>query len=381
VTGVTETGEDHDPNDDPAVVDVDAPDSPSEDLPSAPKPKLRKIVFRVVFVVAALAISFFVLARTFDDLDVEEIRSALGSLNDAELLSLASMWILWVGAQGLLTASMVPGLAVRHGVVAFLGPASITSIVPGPSDLPVRFRMLTSWGRTIGEATLAVTAGGIFSIGVKLVLPVIAAIGLVVSDAPIDGTLRTVVVISLVVGLGVVVLAIVLGSEKRTEQAGRLIAPIWARVLRLLRKPEPADLPARMVAARSSAVQTLHDRWLVASWATMLTAMTKFALLLMALRFVGVDDDVLPWTQVFVVFALVQGLTVFPITPGDAGVSEIAYIGMLTAAAGQEWVNQITAAILLFRILTWLVIIPVGLAVLGGWQVQLKRRRVDPEPA
>ena len=30
---------------------------------------------------------------------------------------------------------------------------------------------------------LAVAAGGIFSIGIKLVLPVIAAIGLVVSDA------------------------------------------------------------------------------------------------------------------------------------------------------------------------------------------------------
>ena len=115
-------------------------------------------------------------------------------------------------------------------------------------------------------------------------------VGLVISDAPIDGTLRTVVVISLVVGVGVVVLAVVLGSEKRTEQAGRLIAPIWARVLRLLRKPEPADLPAQMVAARASAVQTLHDRWLVATWGTVLAAATKFALLLMALRFVGVDD-------------------------------------------------------------------------------------------
>jgi putative heme transporter len=286
---------------------------------------------------------------------------------------LGSMWLLWIGAQGLLTASLVPGLAVRHGVVAFLGPASITSVVPGPSDLPIRYQMLTSWGRTTGEATLAVAAGGIFSIGVKLALPVIAALGLVISDAPISGTLRTVVVICLLVGLGVAVLSVVLGSEKRTEQAGRLIEPIWARVLRMLRKPEPADLTARMVAARADAVGTLHDRWLVASWATMLTAASKFALLLMTLRVIGVDDDVLPWTQVFVVFALVQGLTVFPITAGDAGVSEIAYIGMLTAAAGQEWVNQITAAILIFRILTWLLIIPVGLAVLGFWRHQLRR--------
>ena len=361
------------PMTDPGDPIPDAPDTGDPALPEAPPRSVRKIVLRIVFVVGALVLSFWVLARTFDDLDLAEIRSAAASLNDAELLSLGSMWLLWVGAQGLLTASLVPGLAVRHGVVAFLGPASITSVVPGPSDLPIRYQMLTSWGRTTAEATLAVAAGGIFSIGVKLVLPVIAALGLVISDAPISGTLRTVVVICLLVGLGVVVLSVVLGSEKRTEQAGRLIEPIWARVLRMLRKPEPADLPARMVAARADAVGTLHDRWLVASWATMLTAATKFALLLMTLRFIGVDDDVLPWTQVFVVFALVQGLTVFPITAGDAGVSEIAYIGMLTAAAGQEWVNQITAAILIFRILTWLLIIPVGLAVLGFWRHQLRR--------
>jgi hypothetical protein len=234
--------------------------------------------------------------------------------------------------------------------------------------------MLTSWGRSTGEATLAVAAGGIFSVGIKLLLPVIAAVGLVVSDAPLSDTMQTVVTICLIVGLGVVVLAFVLGSEKRTEQAGRLITPLWSKVLRLLRKPTPEDLPAQMVAARAKAVQTLRDRWLIATWGTVLTSATKFALLLMCLRFTGVNEATLQWTEVFVVFALVQGLTIFPITAGDAGVSEVAYIGMLTAAAGSEWVNQITAAILVFRILTWLLIIPVGLGTLGLWKFQLRRR-------
>jgi len=364
---------------DDASHDGTPPDAPpdgvpiDDGIPEAPPRSIRKIVLRVVFIIAALGISGWILARTFDDLDLAEIMDAVRSLSDAEIISLVSMWVIWIAAQGLLTASLVPGLAVRHGVVAFLGPASITSVVPGPSDLPVRYRMLTSWGRTTAEATLAVAAGGIFSIGIKLALPIIAAVGLVVSDAPLSDTLQTVVTICLIVGLGVVVSAFVLGSEKRTEQAGRLIAPVWSKVLRLLRKPTPEDLPAQMVAARANAVQTLRDRWLVATWATVLTSATKFALLLMCLRFTGVSEGDLRWTEVFVVFALVQGLTVFPITAGDAGVSEIAYIGMLTAAAGSEFVNQITAAILVFRVLTWLAIIPVGLGTLGLWKFQLKR--------
>jgi len=344
-----------------------------DDPPEAPPRSIRKVVVRVVFIVAALGVSGWVLATTFDDLDVGEVMDAVRSFNDAEVISLASMWIIWIAAQGLLTASLVPGLAVRHGVVAFLGPASITSVVPGPSDLPIRYRMLTSWGRTGGEATLAVAAGGIFSIGIKLVLPVIAALGLVVSDAPLGDTMQTVVAICLVVGLVVVVSAFVLGSEQRTAQAGRLIAPVWGWVLGLLRRPTPDDLAAQMVAARASAVQTLRERWLIATWATVLTSATKFALLLMCLRFSGIGEGELRWTEVFVVFALVQGLTVFPITAGDAGVSEIAYIGLLTAAAGSEFVNQITAAILVFRVITWLLIIPVGLGTLGLWKYQLRK--------
>ena len=74
------------------MTDADAGATPTgESLPVAPPRSIRKIVVRIIFVVGALALSFWVLARTFDDLDLAEIRSAVASLNDAELLSLGSM--------------------------------------------------------------------------------------------------------------------------------------------------------------------------------------------------------------------------------------------------------------------------------------------------
>ena len=72
-------------------------------------------------------------------------------------------------------------------------------------------------------------------------------------------------------------------------------------------------------------------------------------------------------------YAVVQGLTVLPITAGDAGVSEVAYIGLLTAAAGSQYVNQITAGVLIFRVLTWVIIIPIGLGTLAVWQRVIAR--------
>ena len=125
---------------------------------------------------------------------------------------------------------------------------------------------------------------------------------------------------------------------------------------------------------RERAVETLRGRWLVAIWGTCATAATRFGLLLMALRFTGVDTDAVGAAQAFVVYALVQGLTVVPLTAGDAGISELAYISLLTAIAGSGLVNEVTAAVLVFRVLTWLAIIPAGIAAMAVWRFSLRRR-------
>ncbi len=358
--------------------DVDPEDLAQLAIETEERSSPWRIVVRVVLTVALLAISGFVLVNVFEDLDAEAVMDSLRSLEDAELLALGSMWAVWIACQGLQTAALVPHLPVRRGVTAFLGPAAIASVVPGPSDLPVRYQMLTSWGHTPSESTLAVAGGGVFSIGIKLVMPMIAAIGLLLSDVPLDGTMRTVVVITLVVSVAAAVIAFAFASEARTQRLGQLLDPIWRTVLRLMRRPDRQSLGARLVTVRSTAIHGLRERWLIASWGTALAAATRFALLLMSLRFMGVHEADLSWPQAFVVYAVVQGLTVIPITAGDAGVSEIAFIGLLTAAAGSALVNQVTAAVILFRLMTWLVLIPIGLGVLGVWRYHRSRAATIP---
>lgn len=333
-----------------------------------------KVILRIVMVVAALGISVFVSAKTFDDLDVQAITDSLRSLTDAEKIALLSTWLLWIGAQGLQTGSLVRHLPVRRGVVAFLGPAAVASLVPGPSDLPIRHKMLTSWGHDSTESTVALAAAGLFSIGIKLVLPVIAAVGLLLSGGPLGGSLRTIVIIALLVGAAMVAVGFVFRSERRLEWVGRKLDKVWRLALRLLRRDATDDLGTRLVSVRGRAVESLRGLWPMATWGTMLASISRFALLLMALRFTGVPESAISWPQVFVVFALVQGLTVIPITAGDAGVSEVAYIGLLTAAAGGGLVNEVTAGVLLFRLLTWLIIIPIGLITLGGWRYTIRRQ-------
>jgi len=330
---------------------------------------IRRVILRVVFIVLILGISGWVLFKAFDDLDWGEVRSALNELSDAEWLSLTFGWLVWVVAQGALTASLVDKLAVRRGVLASLGPTAVSSVIPGPSDLPVRYGMFQSWGVSSSAAATAVIGSGIFSLGSQLVLPSIAGILILLADVPLTGFFSVIVTASAALAVLVVIAGFTLGSAKRTESAGRRLDGVVRAVMRRLKKPElDENLGTVLADQRAEAFDHMSGKWLKSTVATVATIATKCALLVMALRFVGLPEAELSWIAVFAVYGLVAGLTAIPITPGSAGVAEIGFVGMLTAAAGDEWVNQITAGVLLYRLMTWLLIIPVGLGALGIWR-------------
>src|SRR4029078_6282567 len=70
--------------------------------------------------------------------------------------------------------------------------------------------------------------------------------------------------------------------------------------------------------------------------------------------------------------AVVAIVAMVPITPGAIGITEVAYIGILSAVTRPGAADQITAAVMLFRIAQWLAPIPIGWALLlvmrrGHW--------------
>ena len=342
----------------------------------------RRTAWRVARQIVVLAVavvgSGFLLSRVFDDLDLASIGTQLGSLSDAEWLSLGAGWVVMLAVQGQLTAALLPALPVRRGVLAFLGPTAVASLVPGPSDLPVKHRMFTSWGVDGGEATIAVSASGVFSIGSKLLLPVIAALGLVLTGAPIDGALVTVVQIALLVGAAVAAFVYVVSSPLRLGWVTAKLEPAvsWGR--RLLGRDGEIALAGAVLGARAETVEVLRRRWGTATWATVLTAGVQCALLVMSLRFAGVPPEAVGWSGIFVAFALVQGLTALPVVPGSVGVTEVAYVAMLSAAAGSGLANEIAAGVLINRLLVWLALIPAGGVALVIWRRSVAERGPAP---
>ncbi|RLE24044.1 MAG: hypothetical protein DRJ50_05245 [Actinobacteria bacterium] len=335
-----------------------------------------RIALRIVFVVVALGIAGYVLFNIFEGLNFEEIKVAIQELSDAEWMALTFAWIIWISVQGLQTASLVHHMPVRRGVLAYLGPSAVSSVIPGPSDLPVRFNMYQSWGVSRSDAATAVAASGIFSITSQLALPALAGVAIFFGDLQIEGFLTIIVITTLALAVIVVLAAFIVGSGSRTRRAGEILQPALQKVRRIFHKTvdDDEDLGAKLEKIRAETIYYLSDKWVTTSFATVMTLGMKWAILVMSLRFVGIPESALGWAAIGAVFALMVGITMIPITPGAAGVSEIALVGMLAPIAGPEYVNQVAAGVLLYRLFTWLLLIPTGMIALGVWKLGLRQK-------
>jgi len=94
--------------------------------------------------------------------------------------------------------------------------------------------------------------------------------------------------------------------------------------------------------------------------AAVLARLAWFLVLQVSLWSVGVTSEVLPPSAVLTAMAAVALLALIPITPGAIGVSEVAYVGLMSAVAGDAMTAPITAAIVIFRAAQWFVPIPLG---------------------
>jgi uncharacterized membrane protein YbhN (UPF0104 family) len=303
------------------------------------------------------------------------VKDAITSLSPGEWVAFLAVFAATIWANGLLTSSVVPKLPIRRGVTAYLGSSAVASTFPGPGDLALRLLMYRSWGYATTIATVSVAASGMVTVGTKLVLPAIAAVPLFVTGRLTGDAGRFAIIGASIAIAAVLVVVLSLLRPSFAARAGSLLERAIGAVLRRVGRPGPKGLGDRLVEARQQAITLLAPRWPLALGATTLLTLTRLLLLVLALRFVGVPRSDLTVTEIFATYAVVELLTVVPITAGGAGVVELGYIGLLTGYAGGTNVNQVAAGVMLFRLATWIAIIPIGWLTVLFWRISVKRGR------
>jgi uncharacterized membrane protein YbhN (UPF0104 family) len=297
----------------------------------------------------------------------------LVTLGAVAVWNLVSYWPLQLAAQ--------PGLRLREAAVANLASTAVANTVPGGAALGIgaTMTMQRSWGIPVPETALAIVVTGLWNNFVKLGLPVVA-LGLLT----ISGEAGTALAAAAVVGVAVLaaaiaIFALLLRSERMAAQLGTAAGRLITAIRGIVHRPAEADWAGRAVRFRAEVIGLLRRRWRRITVATLISHLSLFTVLLVALRHVGVTAADASWQAVFAAFAFVRLVSAIPVTPGGLGLVELGLTAALGAGLPEQTRNQVAAAVLLYRALTWLLPVPLGVGCWLFWRTNRSWRQTSVE--
>jgi len=358
--------------------------SPSSDGAAAAqadanRPRRARAVLRggisVVIVVA-------IFAGLLRDTDLAEVGRALADMTGVELAGLLAVTLWNTVTYWLVLASALPGLSLARAAISSTTSTAVANTVPGGAAFGIvtTSAMYASWGFPPPAIARAVVVTGVWNTFVKLGMPVVALALLAVAGATGAGLVGAALAGVAVLLAAVLVFALMLRSEALARTVGTRAEAVVRRAARLVRRRPAGDWGAGAVRFRSDTIGLLRERWIPLTLTTLVSHISLYLVLLVALRDVGVAEHEVSWVEVLGAFAFVRLLTALPITPGGVGVVELGLTAALVVAGGDQ--AAVVAAVLVFRGLTYLLPVPFGALTYVLWRrEQRPDRGRSPAPA
>lgn len=311
--------------------------------------------------------------------DYADVLSTLTRLTPIELWSLVAAMLFNLVTYWAVNISALAGLRLWQAAILTQATTSVANTLPagGAVAVGLTYAILRSWGFDAQAITLYVGVTGIWNILLKLALPVVS-----LALLALTGDAGSALVTAAIVGLGTLIVALALFALALwKEEFARRIGDVLGRAAnagrRVLRRPPLDDWGDRAVDFRERTIALVARRWPALTISTIASHLALWLVLLLSLRHVGVPEEEVSTAATLAVFAFGRLITALPITPGGLGVVELGYIGGLVAAGGPR--AEVVAAVLLFRVLTYAIQIPLGGLAYLAWRAE--RRRAEARAA
>jgi uncharacterized membrane protein YbhN (UPF0104 family) len=356
---------------DPAGVtssSLGAPESqaPAEDSPvtAAAPPSRRAALMRSGLIVGVLLVVFGIIIPRY--IDYDDVIDAFKALTLDQFLVITALGALaWV-VSGLIFSALIQGLSWIRGTMSWLILAGIGASVPfGPWNMGVLWVVVRGWGVGNAPATSGVALYGVINILSRMFLPLFGIIALALggdlASAKNAGAAWTITIVSAVAF--VVVTGLIVGivrSERIADSIGRTGQRATEWVMRRLKRTGAPDVSGAIHRFRDQLGIVIRRRGFAALSIAVLAQFAWAGVLVVSLRICGVPADVLSASVIFGVYALVLCITIIPLSPGGAGVSELLFISAFTTIAGPGYEAAVTAGVFLYRMYFWFVPIPLA---------------------
>lgn len=315
--------------------------------------------------------------------DYAAVWAAVKTMTPLEIASLIAAMIFNLFTYWWANMAALPGLRLWPAAVLTQTTTSVANTLPGGGAIAVglTYEIQKSWGFTGTNTALYVGVTGIWNIFVKLGMPVISIVILVAtgqsSAAYVTAAIVGVVVLAVAVGL----LAAVFASEALARAVGRGLGRVASFVAKPFRRGKGpiTGLDERAAKFRSDTIGLVERRWVRLTFFTILSQLALFFVLLLSLRHMGISEQEVSTAKVFAVFSFSRLLSAVPLTPGGVGVIDLGYVGGLTALVPEDQKAAVVAAVLIFRLLTYGVQIPLGGFTYFIWLKNKSWRKEAPE--
>lgn len=333
------------------------------------EPDRRRQGVRIALsLVVVVAVFVGVLPRVAD---LSEVRRTVGAMTAVEVATALAVagWNLW--SYWLVQVSSLPGLRIGQAAVVTQSATSLANTVPAGAavGIGVVYRMYTSWGFPPSAVTLSLLVSGMWNNLAKVGMPVFA-----LALLALQGGASIALVLASLAGVAVFVVtlavfALALRNDRFARRVGTSVQGAVSRLRRVARRGPVSGWAESAAGFRTQTIDLLRKRWLPLTASTVISHLSLYAVLLVALRHVGVSEAEVSAAEVLGAFAFVRLISALPVTPGGLGVVELGLTAALVLAGGDE--EAVVAGVLVYRALTYLLPIPLGGLTYLWW----RRRR------
>lgn len=300
-----------------------------------------------------------------------DVGTVVEQITILELAGLTLLWVAGLVAQSWVLTAALPGLSHSRALTLNLTGSAASNIAPmgGALGVATNLYMTRAWrvrDRTFAAFTLV---SNVWDVMGKLLLPLCALVVLVWQGGVQLPSLRAAcIAASVLIALTLVAVVAWLASEPAAEALGRWTGALAGRLPARLHR-EPTAVAEGLRQMRQDSIGIVRSRWQQLTLASVAYLVLQALLLWACLQLSGVPVAL---ATLLVTFALERLGSLAVITPGGVGFGEAAALAALVAL-GSPAVES-TAGLLLFRVFSFLIEIPIGGLWLGAWVVLHKRR-------
>lgn len=323
--------------------------------------------------VASLALAAALLVGVLPQFaDLGEVWDTITAMTfwEVVVLVLAAVWNI-ITYQFVMMAAL-PGLKWRHAFMAGQITTAIANTVPAGGIVGIGFTyaVLSSFGHRSAPIALTAIITGFWNIFAKLAMPMVAMLVLAVNGRVNEGLLTGAVAGLVTLAGAVIVLVLVVSSERLARAIGSRLERLVNAARSIFGHHGLTGWEESFARFRWRSADLLKRRWHVLTLATAASHLSLYWVLLTALRDVGVEPTDVHWAEVLGVYAFVQLVTALPLTPGGIGLIEVGMSAGLVLAGGSQ--PKVVAAVLVYRALTYLLQVLLGVLSYGLWRTELR---------